>query len=103
KVFRVDDNGKVYADGGFSTGGADFAEAIAVRGEQKAYSAGDVLVIDQNTNRQLALAHDPYSTLVAGIYSTKPGIVASPHEVAANEPIAGSTRNEVPLAMIGIV
>jgi hypothetical protein len=103
QVFRVDLTGKVYADGGFSTGGADFAEAVAVRGEPNAYSAGDVLVIDQNTNRQLALAHDPYSTLVAGIYSTKPGLVASPHEVAANEPITGSARNEVPLAVVGIV
>src|ERR1700722_425013 len=45
-VFRVDATGAVYADGGYHTGGADFAEAFSVKGASASYSAGDVLAID---------------------------------------------------------
>ena len=44
------------------------------------------------------MSQTPYSTLVAGIYSTQPGIVASTHRV--DEPLP---NNEVPLAVVGIV
>ncbi len=96
-VFRVDRTGAVYADGGYHTGGADFAESVAVRGITAQYGAGDVLVIDSSSDRRLALANQPYSTLVAGIYSTKPGVVASPHALGEVE------KSEVPLAVVGIV
>lgn len=97
--FRVDTNGAVWADGGFNASGADFAESVAVRGSRSEYQPGDVLEIDRSARRGLALSHHPYATLVAGIYSTKPGMLASPHtmdETAARE-------NEVPLAVVGIV
>ena len=61
-------------------------------------AAGDLLVIDPSTNRVLALAEHPYSTLVAGIYSTKPGVLGSTRTV--DEPTA---KDEVPLAAVGIV
>ena len=95
--FRVDGTGKGFFDGGTQTGGADFAESVAIAGERGLRGPGDLLVVDATATRQLTLANEPYSTLVAGIYSTKPGVLATPHsmdEVAANE---------IPLAIVGIV
>jgi hypothetical protein len=97
-VFRVDGDGRVFANGGFRPFGADFAEAMAVSGDRARYAPGDLLVIDASGERRLALSQTPYSTLVAGIYSTKPGVVASQHDV--NEP---ARTEEVPLAVVGIV
>jgi len=97
-VFRVDGNGTVFADGGFQPNGADFAESMAVNGDRNEYSAGDLLVIDPTANRQLALSQQPYSTLVAGIYSTKPGLLGSPRGI---EEV--TTTREIPLAVVGIV
>jgi hypothetical protein len=96
--FRVDDTGKVFADGGFQTGGADFAESFAVRGERNQYEAGDLLVIDRSGSRRMALAQNPYSKLVAGIYSTKPGLLGTPHTMS--DP---AIEQEVPLAVVGVV
>jgi hypothetical protein len=98
RVFRVDGSGTVYANGGFQPGGADFAESIAVTGDRSSYVAGDLLVIDPTANQHLALARQPYSTLVAGIYSTKPGVLGSTRRVDE-----GGAKNEVPLAVVGIV
>ena len=97
--FRVDTNGAVYADGGLNASGADFAESVAVRGERSKYEPGDVLEIDPSARRHLALSSHPYATLVAGIYSTKPGLLASPHSIDDDS----SRSYEVPLAMVGIV
>ncbi|HET8922115.1 MAG TPA: hypothetical protein VFN26_03860 [Candidatus Acidoferrum sp.] len=96
-AFRVDANGNVFAST-YNTGGADFAESMAVTGDRSRYAAGDLLVIDSTASRHLALARQPYSTLVAGIYSTKPGIVGSTRKVDMAPP-----ANEVPLAVVGIV
>jgi hypothetical protein len=97
--FRVDTNGVAYADGGFYASGADFAEAFAVRGAGSEYEPGDVLEIDERADRHLALSHHAYATTVAGIYSTKPGVLASPHLM--DDPPPAST--EVPLAVVGVV
>jgi hypothetical protein len=96
-VFRVDDTGKGYFDGGTQTGGADFAESVAVVQEKARHEPGDVLVVNTAGTRQLMLSYEPYSTLVAGIYSTKPGVLATTHGM--NE----ATSAEVPLAIVGIV
>jgi hypothetical protein len=98
KVFRVDGTGKVFADGGFQPGGADFAESMAVAGDRSKYGAGDLLVIDPTANRRLVLAQQPYSTLVAGIYSTKPGMLGSTRKVDEAVP-----SDEIPLGVVGIV
>jgi hypothetical protein len=97
-VFRVDGTGRVYADGGFQASGADFAESMVVAGDRSKYVAGDLLVIDPTANRRLALAQRPYSTLVAGIYSTKAGMLASNRKL--NEAVP---NDEVPLGVVGIV
>ena len=96
-VFRVSAAGAVYADGGYHTGGADFAEAFDVRGPGSTYAAGDVLAIDQSGNRRLTLSAQPYSTLVAGIYSTKPGVLASPYAIGQEH------KSDIPLAVVGVV
>lgn len=55
-------------------------------------------MIDSLGEQRLLLSETSYSTLVAGVYSTKPGVVASEHRV--DESPLG---NEVPLAIVGIV
>ncbi len=97
-VFRVDGSGRVFADGGFRPFGADFAESLPVKGSREGYAPGDLLVIDPSGERRLVLSGTPYSTLVAGVYSTKPGVVASQHRI--DDP---ALDNEVPLAVVGIV
>jgi hypothetical protein len=97
-VFRVDGTGRVFADGGFQPNGADFAESMAVTGNRSGYAAGDLLVIDPTSRRHLALAQKPYSTLVAGIYSTKPGMLGSTRNMDAP-----NAKDEIPLAVVGIV
>ena len=97
-VFRVDGHGTVFADGGFRPFGADFAESVAVSGSAEHYAPGDLLVIDASGERRLSVSQTPYSTLVAGIYSTQPGVVASRHRVDEALP-----KNEIPLAVVGIV
>ena len=97
-MFRVDGDGTVFANGGFRPFGADFAESLAVKGSRTHYAPGDLLAIDDSAERRLRLSQTPYSTLVAGIYSTKPGVVASQHSLG--DPTPG---DEVPLAVVGIV
>jgi len=97
-VFRVDGHGTVFADGGFRPSGADFAESMAVTGDISKYAPGDLLVIDSAASRQVALAQQPYSTLVAGIYSTQPGMLGSTRRVEE-----AAAKDELPLAVVGIV
>jgi hypothetical protein len=96
RIFRVDTTGTVYALGAFSPGGADYAESVSVRGSKVDYHPGDVLVIDPDSDRHFAVSTEPYSTRVAGVFSTKPGIVGSQHPLQEKP-------EEVPLAMVGIV
>ena len=96
-VFRVDGTGKGFFDGGTQTGGADFAESVAIARGTDRHEPGDLLIVDTTAKRQLKLATEPYSTLVAGIYSTKPGVLATPHKMGE------SAVNEIPLAIVGIV
>lgn len=98
RVFRVDDQGSVYAAKGFFTGGVDYAESVAVTGERAGYQPGDVMAIDEKAADGFALTRTAYSTLVAGIYSTQPGMLASTHPMEPEKFAA-----EVPLAMFGIV
>jgi hypothetical protein len=102
RKFHFDGAGNAHAAGAFMAGGADFAESVSVRGERQLYEAGDVMVIDDAGNRSLAKAQKPYSTLVAGIVSTKPGMLASLHNSTTS---AGqkAIEAEVPLAVVGIV
>jgi hypothetical protein len=97
-VFRVDSTGKGFFNGGTQVGGADFAESIRVGTGDRPYGPGDLLVVDEMADRQITMAARPYSTLVAGIYSTRPGILAAPRGM--DQPPA---QAEVPVAIVGIV
>jgi hypothetical protein len=98
--FRVSTTGVAYADGGFVASGADFAESVAVRGERSLYKPGDLLEITSGAYRTLALSQSPYSTKIAGIYSTKPGLLGTPYFISEGQE---KTNAEVPLAIVGIV
>lgn len=98
KVFRVDATGKVYGNGGFQSNGADFAESVAVRGERSGYEPGDVLAVDEDSDRRVKLVTEAYSVHVAGVYSTKPGTLSTPHPMDS-----AALEDEVPMAVIGIV
>jgi hypothetical protein len=95
---RIDNSGKGFFNGGTQTGGADFAESVDVARTAAGYGPGDVLVIDSNRHRTMRTTAKPYSTAIAGIYSLKPGVLATPH--AMDDPRLAS---EIPLAIVGIV
>lgn len=97
KTFRVDAAGNVFATA-YNIGGADFAESVEPAGAKDDYHSGDVVVIDTTARRRVGFAREPYSTLVAGIYSTKPGVLATPY--AMDDP---RLVKEIPLAIVGIV
>ena len=98
-VFRIDSTGRGFFNGGTQASGADFAESVEVAEQKSAYEPGDLMAIDTTGARRFAKASQPYSTLVAGIYSTKPGVLATPHPM--DDPRVAST--EIPLAVVGIV
>lgn len=78
--------------------GGDYAESVDVTGERSHYEPGDVLVVDPDHPGHFLEATKPYSTLVAGIYSTKPGLVGRRQTTDPK-----SSKTEVPMAMVGIV
>jgi len=98
--FRVRNDGQVQSNAGFTTLGADFAELIeadeSVSPETESYQPGDVLVISPETGK-LRKSNKPYSTLVAGIYSTKAAFLG-------NQGIADETSARMlPVALVGVV
>ena len=97
-VFRVDGTGKGFFNGGTQTGGADFAESVDVIGGVSEYEPGDVMAIDPTGKRRLTKSSEAYSPRVAGIYSTKPGVLATPHSMDD-----ARLADEIPLAIVGIV
>jgi hypothetical protein len=78
--------------------GADYAEAVDVTGDRTKYEPGDVLVIDSKAPGKFLKSNQAYSTLVAGIYSTKPGFVGRLTPADAK-----TSASEVPMAMVGRV
>lgn len=98
-----DTGGVVYPDGTQQTTawtgvlcGGDYAEAVNISGKKKSYEPGDVLVLDSDTNGNVEKSSEPYSTMVAGIYATKPGVIGRRQSLADN-------ANDIPMAMMGIV
>jgi hypothetical protein len=97
--------GYVFPDGSTQTTafipancGADYAESVGVTGDRTSFTPGDLLVIDPNNPGSFLKSNQPYSTLIAGVYSTKPGFVGR------LEPASAKTdATEVPMAMVGRV
>lgn len=96
-VARIDAAGKGFFNGGTQTGGADLAEAFDVNGDVQSYEAGDVLVISTDKDRAVAKSNEPYSTLVAGVYATKPGVLLT------EEQIDTDISDKVPMGVIGVI
>ncbi len=79
-------------------GGGDYAESVDVTGDRDEYEAGDLIVIDDAETGKFNKASLAYSRMVAGVYSSKPGLIG--RRTTANRPDKAA---EVPMAMIGIV
>ena len=78
--------------------GGDYAESVDVSGDRAGYEAGDVLVIDPANEGRFLKSGQPYSTGVAGIYSTSPGVRGRRQKSDQTH-----MKDEVPMAMIGVV
>jgi hypothetical protein len=77
--------------------GGDYAESVDVTGDRKHYEPGDVLVVDADNPGSFLKSSEPYSMAVAGIYSTKPGVIGR------RKTDEEKAKAEVPMAMVGIV
>jgi hypothetical protein len=96
-VARIDHAGKGFFNGGTQTGGADVAEAFAVEGNRNDYEPGDVLVVSTISDRTVAKSISPYSTLVVGVYATKPGVLLT-------ERMEAETQTDlVPMGVVGVI
>jgi hypothetical protein len=89
--------GRGHFNGGTQNGGADVAEAFEVEGSVHAYEPGDVLVISTSTDRTVEKSREPYSTLVAGVYATKSGVLLTERNVD------DSHEDTVPLGIVGVI
>jgi len=96
-IARIDSTGKGFFNGGTQTGGADLAEAFEVEGDRASYSPGDVLMISRSSNRTVAKSDGAYSTLVAGVYATKPGVLLTEKGIDA------SLEAMVPMGVVGVI
>ena len=96
-VARINKAGRGFFNGGTQNSGADLAEAFDVTGHVNQYAPGDVLVIAENADRTVELSSQPYSTLVAGVYATKPGVLLT------EEDIDSDLADKVPMGVIGVI
>lgn len=96
-VVRFDSTGKGFFDGGTQTGGADIAEAFEVVGISSEFEPGDVLELSTSHAQKVTHSGVPYSTLVAGVYATKPGVLLAE---ATNEDDISAL---VPLGVLGVI
>jgi hypothetical protein len=94
--FRVSNDGEVYADGDFHSGGADFAEILPAAA---GLEPGDVLVI--GPDGQLARSTEANQSTVVGVYSTQPGFVAGVENGKVLSEM--DLSNQAPLAVVGVV
>jgi hypothetical protein len=88
---RLDGGGNLFVRGTVNPGGADFAEMLPAKA---GLEPGDVLAI--GPDGQLTLSTAAYQKTLAGVYSTKPGLVGG-------APDGESTEGKVPLAIAGVV
>ncbi len=94
---RIDKTGKGFFNGGTQTSGADVAEAFNVEGGVQEYESGDVLVISTQDDRTVTKSNQSYSTLVVGVYATKPGVLLTEHNI--DDPL----KDNIPMGVIGVI
>jgi hypothetical protein len=76
--------------------GGDYAEAVQGAGSRSQYGPGDVLELSSDEGNDVQKASEPYSTMVAGIYATKLGVIGKREALT-------KTNDSLPMAMVGIV
>ncbi|PIF43673.1 hypothetical protein CLU96_0585 [Chryseobacterium sp. 52] len=96
-VARINSAGRGFFNGGTQTGGADLAEVFDVEGNISEYEPGDILIISTDSDRTVEKSSKPYSTLVAGVYATKPGVLLT------EEHIDTDISSKVPMGVIGVI
>ncbi|MBV6878279.1 collagen-like protein [Epilithonimonas ginsengisoli] len=96
-VARIDKTGRAFFNNGTQNSGADVAEAFDVEGNTVDYEPGDILVISTDTDRTIEKSSEPYSTLVAGVYATKPGVLLT------EENIDSELTGKVQMGVIGVI
>jgi len=96
-VARIDNTGRGFFNGGTQNSGADVAEAFDVNGNISQYEPGDILVISTNADRTVEKSSTPYSSLVAGVYATKPGVLLT------EEHIDTDISDKAPMGVIGVI
>lgn len=96
-VARIDKTGRGFFNNGTQNTGADVAEAFDVEGNTADYEPGDILVISTDTDRTIEKSSEAYSTLVAGVYATKPGVLLT------EENIDSELVGKVPMGVIGVI
>jgi len=97
-VARIDNTGKGFFNGGTQVGGADLAEFFDIEGNRTEYEPGDVLIISQSSDRKVEKSSSAYSTLVAGVYATKPGVLLTEKNAEQD-----SLEKMVPMGVIGVI
>ncbi len=91
-IFRVErETGNICADGSFFGGGADVAEYVLI---SEAVEPGDVMELDLQNPRHYRKASSAYSPWVAGVVSSKPGLILGAR---------GQPEGRVLLALLGRV
>ncbi len=96
-VARINSAGRGFFNGGTQNSGADVAEAFDVEGSMDAYEPGDVMVISTSSDRKMEKSSEPYSTLVAGVYATKPGVLLTEKEGVED------VTDQIPMGVIGVI
>ena len=94
---RIDSTGKGFFNGGTQNSGADYAESIPIAGQAK-LQPGDVLTVAAQHGFAVQRSRSAASPLVAGVYSTKPAVLA-----VGRHGVDDSLAGEAPVAMVGIV
>jgi hypothetical protein len=94
---RIEPNGNVRADGAFIGGGADVAESFAIEGDHADHEPGDVLAISTESDGHLVKSTESYSTLIAGVHATKPGVLLTDLGIEAD------LSGQVPLGVVGVI
>lgn len=96
-VARINKAGRGFFNGGTQNSGADIAEAFDVSSSVDDFEPGDVLVIAVDKDRTVEKSAEPYSTLVAGVYATKPGVLLT------EEDIDSDLSGKVPMGVVGVI
>lgn len=96
-IARINDAGRGFFNGGTQSSGADIAESFEVTGNKAAYEPGDILVISTSKDRTVEKSAGPYSTLVAGVYATKPGVLLTEEHIDAD------LSGQVPMGVVGVI